>query len=76
MKDLDLTEAVTQLFYWQHSLNVPTNFHSRLYELFQKADSKNKMRLSVGFPCEAMALHAWDNAGDCGNDLFREYGLM
>lgn len=76
MKDLDLTEAVTQLFYWQCSPLKSTNFHASLYRLFFKADSKNKMRLSVGFPCEAMALHAWDNAGDCGNDLFREYGLM
>lgn len=69
----DLKEQVIQLYDWQHG---GTSFYCALYSLFQKADSQNQQNLRMGFPLHYMTLQKWNNAGDCGNDLFREYGLI
>ena len=74
--ETELGKAVKELYYWQDNKGEGTNFHSLLYTLFQKADSENRIKLGVGFPNEHYALHLWNEAGDYGNDLFREYGLM
>lgn len=67
--------AIKELYFWQYN-NGGTNFHAMLYTLIQKADLENKRRLALGFPEEVEALEMWEQAGDYGNDLFREYGLM
>lgn len=68
--------AVRELYYSQYNHSDNTNFHSQLYSLFQKADPENWAKLAVGFPEEAAALSLWSRAGNNGDDLFREYGLL
>ena len=75
-KSEELKRAVKELYFWQMNRERATNFHAQLYDLFGKADVNNKHRLSMGFPHEFTAIQMWNEAGDYGNDLFREFGLM
>ena len=68
----ELETAVKELYFWQHD-RYATNFHAKLYELFQKADVNNKAKLAGAYPNEAKALELWNEAGNYGNDLFEQY---
>lgn len=65
-------KAVAQVYDWQHG---GTSFYCKLFDLFQKADSENRARLTIAFPIQARALDDWGKAGDYGNDLFKEHGI-
>lgn len=67
-------EAVKEIFFWQRGTG--SSFYVSLIELFQRADDRNKANLALGFPAMYDALKNWNTAGDCGNDLFREHGLL
>lgn len=69
-----LQQAIQKLYFWQYSNSG--SFHDCLYDLFQKADNFNKVKLAEAFPEEFVAITLWNKAGDYGNDLFRERGLM
>lgn len=71
---LSLKEVIQKLYYWQY--NNTGCFSDKLFDLFQKADPGNKKRLFAAFPEYAAALELWDQAGDNGDDLFREHGLL
>ncbi len=73
---IELTYAVKELFFWQYNRMQGDNFHSLLYNLICKADSKNKLKFWKGFPAEMEAMRLWNAASDQGDELFREYGLM
>ena len=75
MTDKNLKIAIERLYNWQYQAHS-TSFTSLLYTMFQKADKDNRARLTIAFPDEAHALNLWNSAGDYGNDLFREFGLM
>ncbi len=75
MESEEQVRAIHQLFYWQQDPNA-TNFSALLYTLFQKADPENLEKLSKGFPEQAQAIRRWNAAGNYGNDLFLEYGLI
>ena len=67
-------DAVREVYFWQYS-NTGC-FNQQLLNLFQKADPSNKQKLAGAFPELYDALSAWEAAGDYGNDLFREHGLL
>ena len=71
-----LEYAIRELYYWQKGKGEGSNFHSQLYNLFQKADPQNRMRLQAGFPEENTALSLWYMAGNYGDDLFKEYSYL
>jgi|GEM_PF-3546807 len=66
--------AVQELYFWQQGTGG--GFQSSLFELFKKADVGNRRKLSMAFPMQAEALEDWESAGNCGNDLFRDHGLI
>ncbi len=68
-----LLRAVKELHYWQYGPN-PTNFTSMLYLMFQKADSLNKVRLTIAFPFEALAYKEWCESTS-QDEFFEKYGL-
>jgi hypothetical protein len=74
IRDADLVRALKELYYWQKSRG--DNFHSILYTMFQKADRYNYKKLARGFPEEELAYSMWCKAGDYGDELFRDLGLM
>lgn len=65
--------AVRKLYNWQH--NRTECFHDHLFDLFQKADTRNRCLLTAVFPTESLVLRDWEMAGDGGEDLFKEHGL-
>lgn len=67
-------EAVRELYFWQYS-NTGC-FHNMLFDLMQKADIKNYVKLCTAFPHECHAFTEWMASSDNGNDLFREHGLL
>lgn len=67
-------KVVKHLYYWQYSNR--NSFTDILFNLFHKADPTNLSKLRVGFKLEYLCYLQWKNAGDNGNDLFREYGLV
>lgn len=67
-------DAVRELYFWQYS-NTRC-FHNMLFDLMQKADHINIERIAVGFPEEVEAFRDWCKASDCGNELFRQHGLI
>ena len=73
---MTLEQAVKEVYNWHWQYVDGDNFSSLLIHLFNKADSGNKARLTGAFPEIAEALELWRKAGDEGNDLFREYGLI
>lgn len=75
MTDENLKIAIERLYHWQNQAHS-NNFTSRLYELFEKADRVNRNKLHLVFPDEGYALDKWKSAGNNGDDLFREFGLM
>jgi len=68
-------EAVFWLFNWQKN-RESTSFYSNLFTLMKKADYVNRFKLDQAFPVESLVLHDWEKAGNYGDDLFREFGLM
>lgn len=72
MSAIDRKSVVDLLFNWQYSTS-PTNFTSRLFELYAKADPSNKQRLRVGFPLECEVYDEWYNFPD-GDEYFRQKG--
>lgn len=60
--------AVRQIYHWQH--NNTNSFCNGLCSLWQKADDSNKARLAHAYPNLALAMVAWDCAGNGGEDLF------
>ena len=66
--------AVMEVYFWQFSNTG--SFTNMLLDLFRKADRENNVKLTVAYPELSHALALWDAAGDAGNDLFREYGLI
>lgn len=71
----DLERAVQSLFFYKVR-GTAGGFMTTLWDAFAHADAKNTAKLALGFPAEAKALHLWNTAGDYGNDLFRQYGLV
>jgi hypothetical protein len=72
---MTLEKAVKELYHWQYSDKTDW-FTAILITLFNKADAKNKLLLSLSYPEIRIALDMWNCSGDNGNDLFRKYGLM
>jgi hypothetical protein len=68
----NLLEAVTHLYNWQTFGG--DNFHSRLYEMFQKADNTNILKLITGFQVEAAAWSLWRLSTN-QDKFFAEWGL-
>ena len=71
---MNLENAVRELYFWQYS-NTGC-FHNILFDLMQKADTNNYAKLKIAFPEEAEAYYLWCKAGNYGNDLFKQYGLL
>jgi len=67
--------AIHQLYYWSRNPGG-TNFSAALFNLFQKADPCNKEKLAMAYPEYANALERWMLAGNAGEDLFAQYGLI
>ena len=74
MVELTNKEAVREVYFWQHSRS--DCFNQLILDLFAKADSKNQQKLAFVYPELFDAWSAWQTAGDYGNDLFREHGLL
>lgn len=71
----DLNYWVKELYFWQITYTVG-GFNGRLFELFQVADIENRALLYLSYPLMVQAFSLWQDAGDNGKDLFREYGLL
>lgn len=71
---MKLEDAILEVYYWQYSKT--SSFYNQLCDLYMKADSNNKGKLTGAYPEICIALNMWMNAGDYGNDLFREHGIM
>lgn len=71
-------EAVQELFYWQYCGGKGSSFNMLVFHLIQKAQITpvNMRKLEIGFPHEVAAMRAWDKAGNSGNDLFAEHGIV
>lgn len=60
---------VREIYFWQ---NKPReSFCHTLIMAYRRADLSNKMRMGIGFPMLARAMHDWEAADDNGNELFR-----
>jgi hypothetical protein len=71
---MELTKAaVFEVWCWQYSRTGC--FNNMLFDLIQKADPGNKLRLARAFPLEMAAYQAWCEAGNYGEDLFKEWGI-
>lgn len=68
-----LKEAALKIYFWQHS--YMNNFHDKLFDLMQKADQENFLRLSQGFPFEAVAYLQWYGSPS-SKDFFIKYGII
>ena len=75
MTEKNFKIALERLYEWQYHAHS-SSFTSLLFTLFQKSDQSNRAKLNIAFPDEAHVLELWNSAGDYGNDLFREYGLI
>ena len=51
-------KAMQNLYYWRKDIGA-TNFTSMLFHFLSKADDKNKMKIFVGFPEEAICYLLW-----------------
>jgi len=71
---MSIDEAVEQVYYWQYSNTG--SFFNQLITLFQKADGNNIKKLNSAYPEIFLAIEMWKVAGDNGDDLFRDFGLM
>lgn len=71
MKD-SLNKAVFELYYWQ--VGDGTNFHAMLFDLIQKADMQNLVRLQKAFPAEVQAWKMWLAATDIAG-FFEAHGV-
>jgi len=71
--DKKQAKAVFELYEWQYDNG--NNFKCLLFDLIAKADRDNYLRIALGFPIECMLFRAWGQAGDNGNDLFRQFEI-
>jgi len=71
---MDKMAAIREIYFWQFS-NTGC-FNQQLLDLFGKADFNNRAKLRLAYPELYEAWIEWNNAGDYGNDLFREHGLL
>lgn len=60
-EDMTDNEALIEVYFWQKG---GTSFNSQLFDLFQKADIGNQIRLSKGFPKLHKAWLAWCRSSD------------
>lgn len=67
-----LKEAAEALYRWQHCRS--DCFTDKLFDLLMKSDLNNRIRLQMGFPMEATALHEWQRAAT-PEEFYREYGI-
>lgn len=68
-------DGVRNFWLWQYgSPSVQDSFAILLIDLYRKADAGNKRALASLWPNLALVNAAWEQAGDDGNDLFREFG--
>jgi len=67
-------DAAFQLYYWQYTSGL-TNFHTKLYDLFCKADCMNYPKLKRGFPEEAKVYEEWKECSDPVK-LFKKWGFI
>lgn len=67
-------DAVKEVYYWQY--DNPNSFYSGILTLYQKADSGNRRKLKSVYPELIQAYEAWCLAGECGDELFKEHGLL
>lgn len=76
-------DAVRAVYSWQYRNSdtdgelpvMSPGFYELLVHLYKKADGSNRRIISNGWPHVAQAVKDWDNAGDFGNDLFREHKI-
>ncbi len=68
-------EAVTELYFSMFG-NHPTNFHSALYRLIEKADHTNREKLRLAYPDEVMAWEEWHKAESESEFFLRGCGLI
>lgn len=68
-----LRDAVVHLYDWQH--RGGTHFFCSLFELMQKADDENLLRLALAFPYHAIAFDQWrDSLTD--REFFESHGFL
>lgn len=68
-----LRDAVVHLFDWQH--RGSKGFYSSLFELMQKADDENLVRLALAFPFHAIVFDQWrDSVTD--RAFFESHGFL
>jgi len=67
-------DAVKEFFFYKQGTSG--SFHTALFDLIAKADPINKAKLERGFPFEVEAVLVWNHAGNNGDDLFKDYGLI
>lgn len=69
-------QAVANFWLWQYGQSsFNPSFAVMLIDLYRKADTGNKRALASLWPNLAIVNSAWEEAGDNGNDLFREHSM-
>lgn len=74
IRPMTLNEAVFQLYHWQYHYEA-NRFYCMLFDLIQKADPVNFEKLKKGFPEFILAYDMWNMAGNCGDDLFKQFNI-
>lgn len=67
-------QAVRELYFWHCRGLAATNFTACLYRLFEKADTRNFLRLERGFPAEASVWREWLSSHSAPK-FFDKYGF-
>ena len=67
-----LLQAARELHHWQYGGG--TCFTSKLYDLYAKADARNRARLMNGFPDEGIVFTMWQNC-ETPNIFFDMFGI-
>lgn len=68
---VEIADGIRNIWYWQQGA---MSFHSGLFSLIAKADSRNREKIKMGYPLHIAVYNIWDKAKDV-DALFEEYGL-
>lgn len=69
---MNYSEAARAILYWQHGGD---SFTCKLFELWMKADSKNRAKLRATFDAEIQAIQDWDNS-PTPEEFYQQNGIL
>lgn len=75
MEHSSFSDQMKIFFHWHFKDRGTPSFSDHLYDLMDRADADNFVRLRQGFPLECCIFSLWLNNGNDIRDFFKDFGL-